>query len=266
MDQELKLTVVTVVKDDSTGFERTLNSLNVALGDLDSHERGSVEYVVIDSSTNTNEIPELIRSESIPTQLRWVEPHGVYSAMNAGLGVAQGKYVYFLNAGDQLFGPGSLHLILEALANEPAWVFGQVIFQGSNGVEATSSFDYQSEKKHFFGRGKFPAHQGTIAARIDIERLGGFDAGYKIAADYKLLLQLSQFADPIEIEHPVATFHLGGISSSMWQESLEEFHQARVEVFELKGAALVAEQFRWRTLFVKMWLARKLGRVSSESK
>lgn len=262
VDSKFKLSIITVVKDDLEGFERTINSLNSALHELDTQELQLIESVVVDGSYDQQLIPTLSESAPFPLQYLWVKPEGVYAAMNAGIKIARGEYVYFLNSGDELAGTDSLDVIMKSLVTNPAWAFGQVIFRSPDGTQTSTTFDYPTEKRHLFGRGKFPAHQGMVASLDLVNQLGGFDSSYEIAGDYKLALQLSTFADPIKIDQPIAIFHLGGISSSNWQESLNEFHNARVAVFTLRGAALVPEYVRWRSLYLRMWLARKIGRVN----
>jgi hypothetical protein len=265
VESQFRITVITVVKDDLTGFVRTLTSVNRAWEHLEMHLRSQVEWVVIDSSNQPSLIPTAIDQSLLTTDYSWVPPNGVFSAMNSALEIAQGRYVWFLNSGDELADTQSLSVVLTALVADPVWALGEVVFCGADGSSHTSDFDFESERRYFFSRGKFPAHQGTVAERSVLESLGGFDCNYEIVADYKLALKLANVSSPLIISRPIARFEAGGISSTEWRKSLTEFHQARVEVYGFRGVALVSEFIRWKILYLRMWLARKVGRVPKVS-
>ncbi len=245
------LTVITVVKDDSLGLARTQQSLL-------KQTTTSFEWLVVDSSE-----PPVDPKSLGDCTFDWVPPRGVYSAMNDGLERAKGKYVWFLNAGDEIDSSETLQRVVGILRErEPIWAYGDVTFISRHGrVTTPDSFDYRAEQLHGFSRGRFPPHQGVIAEKETLIRLGGFDLSYRIASDYALFLQLSRTADPVEINQVLARFHEGGLSTTDWRASLREFHRARCETFQLSGINALAEYARTASLFIKMSFARRLGRV-----
>ena len=255
------LTIVTVVKDDAAGFERTMNS--IAQQDLNG-----VEWLIIDSSTDSIALPALLASEVAPTNhYAWTEPHGIYPAMNAGLARATGTYVYFLNAGDSFAGPNAVGTIRGAVVAEPKWLYGQVRFVDEAGNAVTPTpFDYAVEKKHAFSRGRFPPHQGTIVRTDVLRRVGGFDESFRIAADYNAMLSLSRVGAPIEMANVLAEFVTGGASSQQWRRSVREFHRARQATFALAGADRLWETLRTAKQWLLLWSHNKLAGATSKSK
>ncbi len=250
------LSVVTVVKDDLEGFQRSIDSLS-------KQDLAGVELVVVDSSANALEIPAFL-SDCLITdyQSEWVEPQGIYSAMNRGLELAHGDYIYFLNAGDSFLD----HLVIGDLSvlvaeSSPAWIIGRVQILEQSGKSVTSAlWDYETEKKALFARGLFPPHQGTVVKTEVLRSVGGFDERFVIAADYAAALSLSQVHDPLITERVIATFFEGGISTMRWQDSFREFHYARREVFAPRGLAALEERFRYWQHFLSVWLVRKVRR------
>lgn len=238
------LTIVTIVKDDQPGLERTAASL--AGENLDG-----VEYLIIDGSA-----PPLHPS-TVPSGSMIHEPaRGVYAAMNAGLSHARGTYVWFLNAGDQVAAAGVIDRIRAAL-RDVIWAFGPVIVVDQRGRETpTPRWNYQREQARSFARGHFPAHQGTIASRETLLDLGGFDTSYRICADYAMALKLSQVASPSVFDFPLARFHEGGLSTTAWRESVAEFHRARREILKPTGTARIMEQADTTKQFVKLGIYR----------
>ena len=143
-------------------------------------------------------------------------------------------------------------------------MLGRVAFRDPRGEEVIPpTLDFAEEKKHHFARGLFPAHQGTIARRRALLDLGGFDETYRIAADYKIALQLSLMQAPTQVETVLATFHTGGVSSTHWRASIREFHDARLEILGIQGWQRVSEGYRTGRQYVSMAAARALGRVRS---
>lgn len=250
------LSVVTVVKDDFEGFQRSLDSLS-------QQSLAGVELVVVDSSVNATEISAFLSDFwSANYQCEWVQPQGIYSAMNRGLELAHSKYVYFLNAGDSFFDRFVLGDLADLVAeSSPVWIVGRVeiIEQSGRGV-TSASWDYETEKKTLFARGLFPPHQGTVARTEVLRLVGGFNERFVIAADYAAALALSQVHEPLMTERVIATFFEGGVSTTSWQDSFREFHQVRREVFAPSGFAALGEKIRYWKHFLSVWLVRTLRR------
>jgi glycosyltransferase involved in cell wall biosynthesis len=89
----MKLTIITITYNAELVLERTLKTV------FDQTNQ-SFEYLIIDgaSKDNTLEIAKKFGVKNIVS-----EPDaGIYDAMNKGLQMAKGEYVWYLNAGDQI--------------------------------------------------------------------------------------------------------------------------------------------------------------------
>lgn len=233
------LTVITVVKDDAEGLDRTLASLREQVLD-------SVEIVVVDGSADRDAVPAAIARAGLLADYRWSPPRGVYPAMNEGLAAAHGRYVYFLNAGDRLADPSVLAELAPLLVPGPSWVVGRVRFFGQDGAPLKApDWDYAAERRRLFARGRFPAHQGVILATDPLRSRGGFDVSYRVAADYAAILGFAAAEDPLVWRRTIAEFQVGGLSTVQWRAALGEFHRARSSVLRPTGADAIVE--RWDT-------------------
>jgi glycosyltransferase involved in cell wall biosynthesis len=221
-----QLSVITVVKDDTLGFLQTLNSLK-------EQSLPEFHWVVIDSSTDRTAIPSFVDSSGLSADYLWVEPKGIYSAMNVGSNISKGRYLYFLNAGDTLFHSGTLSRVDEALrATAPLWAFGNINFWNQKGQRLSEpGWNYSTEHHHRFARGRFPGHQGLFVSKNAYEALGGLDIQFAIAADYHMICQLSQIQAPRELGFVIANFTQGGASTVSWRTAQKEFRKARKMVF-----------------------------------
>ena len=233
------LSIVTVVKDDPDGFARTCASLA-------DQDLSDVEWIVIDGSSDRKGIPSMLaRGDSPSVVYRHEAPRGIYPAMNSALGLATGRTIYFLNAGDSLASPTTLARARDGLG-DAVWGFGPVEIEDVSGsVVVTPPWSYESERRRGFSRGLFPPHQGTFTRTSELRGIGGFDTSYRIAADYAAALRLSLLATPVELPFVIARFREGGTSTTRWQESFREFHRARCEILQPSGTAALRE--RWET-------------------
>lgn len=245
------LTVVTVVKDDPEGLARTVASLA-------PQDRRGVEHIVVDGSIRPV-APAAVAATS-GTLLR-EDPRGIYVAMNTGLAAAQGRFAWFLNAGDTAARHDTIER-MRPLVEGAIWAHGPVVVIGRGGRRVTTpDWDYRAERKRAFARGRFPAHQGTIASVAALRRIGGFDVRYRVCADYAAALRLSLLADPVAIPFPIACFHEGGTSTIQWRRSVMESHRARCDILEPRGVAAAIERLDTARQFAALGTYRTIERL-----
>lgn len=248
------LSVVTVVRNDPQGFESTIQSL--AQQDLTS-----VQFVVVDGSDDLNEIPQaLSRFPELSSSYCWQKPEGIYAAMNAGLKVATGEYVLFANAGDTFYSDSVIANIRQSLRGKsPDWLVGRVCIIDSDGNSViTQPMNFEVERARLFARGVFPPHQATIVRAETLRSLGGFSHRYAIAADYHAALRLAELSPPLITDEVIMSFREGGVSTQRWQQSFEEFHAARLEVYTPRGTKRVIEWVDTYWHFSTVWVYRNV--------
>ena len=245
------LSVISVIKDDVEGFQRTLQSIR-------EQDTKGIELVVVDSSEDRDAVKRTLADFALPREYHWMPADGVYPAMNAALDMATGEYTYFANAGDEFFA-GNVVAQARSHLQGAVWAFGPVEIVQENGERVfTPYWEYHTEWRRGFSRGLFPSHQGTFVKREILQSVGGFDASFAIAADYAMVLRIAGIADPVVLPFVVGRFHEGGLSSQFRRESFVEFHRARREILDLHGAARVREQLDTSVHRWSVWIAREL--------
>lgn len=244
------LTIVTLHKDDPPGLAATIDS--VAQQDLDG-----VEHLLVESGD-----PEPYLEGPTWTLVR-VQEQGIYPSMNASLPHIRGEYVLFLNAGDRLHDSGVLGDIRDPIASRGStWAYGSVVLVPRTGAPRLQPrFDYASEFRARFCRGRFPMQPAILARASILRELGGFDESYRIAADYKLMLQLARQGEPLVLQRKITDFRLGGASSARWVESLAEARRARTDVLAPTTMDWIRDSGYGIVAHTQALTSRLLGRV-----
>ena len=134
--------IITVTYNAEKVLERTLRSVA-------EQSYARIEYIVIDgaSTDGTMEIVTSYKSQS-PGLVRFEvisEPDkGLYDAMNKGLRVATGDYVWFLNAGDTLQSPETVARLAEVAERNgmPDILYGETDVVDEE-AESAGAFDME---------------------------------------------------------------------------------------------------------------------------
>lgn len=93
----MRLSIITINKDNSSGLEKTVNSVI-------SQSFRDFEYIIVDGNSCDNSVDIIKEHENDVTKMVWVSEadSGIFDAMNKGIKMASGKYLLFLNSGDTL--------------------------------------------------------------------------------------------------------------------------------------------------------------------
>ncbi|RYC71951.1 glycosyltransferase family 2 protein [Spirosoma sordidisoli] len=110
------VSIITITYNAGQFLERTIRSVM-------AYTTSEVEYIIIDGASTDRTLDIIRQYEAHVTS--WIsEPdRGLYDAMNKGLHRAQGKYVWFMNAGDELHDPDTLPRLLSLMQTNPADVY-----------------------------------------------------------------------------------------------------------------------------------------------
>jgi hypothetical protein len=92
----MDLTIATVVKDSQDDFFQTLKSVESSR----NSDSDCFEYLVVDSSGDDN-IKDLCKHYEW-VKYFYVQPSGIFDAMNNAARLSENGYIYYLNAGDEL--------------------------------------------------------------------------------------------------------------------------------------------------------------------
>ncbi|MFV8346800.1 glycosyltransferase family 2 protein [Flavobacterium sp. ZB4P13] len=176
----MKISIITVCYNSATTMEKTV--LSVA-----SQTYKNIEYIIIDGNSKDNTLG-IIQNHQDKIS-KWIsEPDkGLYDAMNKGIAMASGEIIGILNSDDTF----KSDTVIEEIAN----------FHTQNSIEASVgnimqhrenrkvirvySSKYWSPEKLKIGF--MPPHPSIFFKRELFNKLGQYDLGFKIGADYELI-------------------------------------------------------------------------------
>ncbi len=166
------VSVITVVKDDRIGLEKTIESVG-------AQEYPNLEYIIVDGVSSDGTLEVIEQNEHLIST--WVSEAdaGLYDAMNKGKALANGDRVLFLNAGDVFAAEDALERLLTPPPVGNDVVFGNVVL--SRGSTQWHRPPRKNGKALVFD-GYKPHHQSILYPRTYFEE-NDYDLQFRVVAD-----------------------------------------------------------------------------------
>lgn len=168
-----RLSIITVCLNEREGIKKTCESIL-------SQTWQDFEWIVIDGGSTDGTLD--ILSEYPVTHLVSEPDEGVYQAMNKGINLARGKYVFFLNGGDYFYRPDVLSEVFEKRNWDEDILYGEISINGSSSHVSKS---LKSIKSPFAFIGHNIPHQGAFIKRSLFLSYGFYDETLKVSSDWK---------------------------------------------------------------------------------
>ena len=241
----LKISVITAV------FNR-VHTVAQALDSVAAQSWPAVEHVVIDGGSTDGTLALLQARQSRLAVLVSEPDRGIYDALNKGLARASGEVLGFLHSDDYYASDEVLARVAEAFA-DPAVdaVYGDLDYVSADGQRVIRRWRSGQVTPARLRRGWMPPHPTLYLRRRVIEQWGGFDTGYRIAADYDAILRYF-VKGGIRVKYlpmVMVKMRVGGVSNAglrrLWQKSSEDWRALRANgLGGLGGAGALA----WKNL------------------
>ena len=205
-----KISVVTVCFNSEATIGHTIDSVN-------SQTYRHVEHVFVDGASSDQTL-KIIQEQSSRSKLIVSEPDdGIYDALNKGIAVATGDVIGFLHADDFYADSGVLDLIAQTFINsDVSGVYGDLHYVSrSDPDQIIRRWETKPFTPERLKRGWMPPHPTLYLIKSWYNRLGGFNTGYKISADYFFMLKLFSSPDfrALYISETLVKMRVGGESN-----------------------------------------------------
>jgi len=216
--------IITVTYNASPRLERTIQSII-------SQSYPDIEYIIIDGSSTDGTLYLIKKYQSVITRCISEPDKGLYDAMNKGLKIASGDYVWFINAGDKLYSETTVREIVDLLENEnlPDIIYGEteiIDIQGDSlgmrRLKAPKNLSWKS-----FRMGMLVCHQSFLVKRSIAEL---YDLHYRFAADFDWCIRCLKKANTVFNTHLILSQFLeAGLSADYRKEALKERYRIMCE-------------------------------------
>lgn len=244
------LSIITINFNNKFGLERTIKSVQ-------GQTFTDFEHIIIDGGS-TDGSKELIQVNNSGLSYWVSEPDkGIYNAMNKGIKMARGDYLFFLNSGDHLNGKNALENAAQYLGEKDVVYFNiKVEEDGNNYIK-----NCPSELSFTYLHNDLPPHQSTFLRKSLFEKRGYYDEKLKIVADWKFLI-IALIKYNVSYKHVnevFSTFYQGGLSSQ--EGSFEAMEEERELVLSNEFPILMndlKENFRLNRLIRDLRKSKKI--------
>mgnify|MGYP000030868554 CR=1 FL=1 len=179
------------------------------------------EYLVIDALSTDDTLGEVRRhAAALPLKIVSEPDQGIYDAMNKGVRLGTGQWIYFLNAGDRFADTHVLERVASGVREAPdaELAYGDAIYCYGD-TQRLVSFEWLTPRNLPF---EHLCHQAVFGRRSLFDRIGGFDIQYRLNADFDWLLRAFRSgARHAYLGFPIVLYDTEGVS-----EKQEDFRRA----------------------------------------
>ncbi|MDR1632931.1 MAG: glycosyltransferase [Dysgonamonadaceae bacterium] len=255
----MTFSIITVTYNAAQWLERTILSVL-------SQTYADIEYIIVDGGSTDGTVDLItdyeLRMTNYGRRFRWIsEPDGgIYDAMNKGLKLATGDYVWFVNAGDRIHSPDTIQEIANQLSTIHfpfSILYGEAEISDAQGnslgmrrLKAPEKLTWKS-----FKMGMLVCHQSFIVKR---EIAVTYDLQYRYVADFEWCIRCLKKADHIFNTHQTLSYFLeAGFSAANRKASLQERYEVMCKYYGKIPTQIRHLWFAVRFYFAK-WIKRKI--------
>ncbi|MCX6784803.1 MAG: glycosyltransferase family 2 protein [Candidatus Komeilibacteria bacterium] len=224
----MKISIITVCRNSAATIEDTIKSVL-------SQTYPEVEYLIIDGGSTDGTLEVIDKYRSQISKVVSERDNGIYDGMNKGLRLASGEVVGMINADDYYNYPEALQDVVNCLQqNQSEACYGDLIYvdrhQKNKIVRRWRPGFYQPAK---LKNGWIMPHPSLFIRKSVYERWGLFDASFRIAGDYELMLRFLKNGLTVSyLPKFLVCMREGGVSGT-------NLHHRRLGWQELKKAWLM---------------------------
>lgn len=218
------ISIITITYNAAKWLERTMNSVL-------AQSCKDYEYIIVDGGSKDGTVDIIKRLEpEFEGRLHWKsEPDkGLYDAMNRGIARAKGDFVWFINAGDEIYAPETLAHVVATATDDTDIVYGKACIVNAEGIKVSEHHKPTPpdlQRKHLLN-GLVVCHQAILVRRMMAKP---YDLRYRICADYNWVIEaVTASRKNAYLDEYVCKFLTEGVSQKQRKRAWKErFHIMR---------------------------------------
>jgi len=225
----VKISIITITYNAEPVLEKTMLSVL-------NQTNTNFEYCIIDGNSKDNTVSIIQKMEQkiqegafkgiTADQFKWIsEPdRGLYDAMNKGIDLSTGDFVWFVNAGDKVYNSDTLQKIYDLIEIEKDcdFIYGQSVMIDEQDHEIGERHKIAPKvlRLNHFLNGLVICHQSVIVKKSIASH---YNLNYSIASDYDWVIRAFQNSEcQGYIDQYLSKFMVAGVSSQKRQLAWKE--------------------------------------------
>lgn len=243
------LSIITVVFNNLAGLKHTYQSIK-------SQTCTDFEWIVIDGGSKDGTKEWLSNFDGSNMIFISEKDAGLYDAMNKGLKMATGKFVWFMNSGDSIFSSHTVQLLIDQSIGKDV-LYGETMLVDENdtklGIRSEKTTRVLPKKMTRFSMimGMVVCHQSFIPQR----RLApAYNLTYRFSADIDWVISCLERASVIHnCESILSNYLVGGLSAQNqktgWHERWEIYRAHYGLIYTTFAHIYIAIRYIWKYVF-----------------
>jgi glycosyltransferase involved in cell wall biosynthesis len=209
-----KISVITVVFNGEDHIGATIESVL-------NQTYGEIQYIIMDGQSTDRTLEVAARYKGIDMVVSEID-HGLYDAMNKGLKLADGDYVWFLNAGDRIYSNDTVELLVNGLEDLPDVIYGgtMIIDEAGNEIGDRRLKPPDPLSWRSFRLGMVVCHQSILVKR---QQAPEYNLDYRLSADFEWVIRVTKQSSGIHNANLILSRFLeGGLTEHNIKAGLKE--------------------------------------------
>jgi len=208
-----KISIITVTFNADKLIKRTIESVA-------GQRYSNIEFIIIDGFS-TDRTVEVIKENNYRID-KWIteKDKGLYDAMNKGIKISSGEWLFFMNAGDTFFSNETLSEFMEHNACDIIYGDNYIVNSIFQPVRYLKS---GALNKKTIRKGMPVSHQSVFVRR---EICPFYDIRFKLKAEYNWFIDMLDKVDDNKIiyrNEAVINYPLGGLGQRRYWENFKEY-------------------------------------------
>ena len=212
----------------------------------------AIEYIIVDGESTDGTVAIIKKYADHLSQ--WIsEPdNGLYDAMNKGLKMATGDFVWFMNAGDHIYAPDTVEKMMKKWQPETDILYGEVMLVDDDrkelGTRSATTKQKLTDPLHWqnLAKGMVVCHQGFLPRR----EIAPLYIENNLTADIDWVIKCLKASKHTTATGMIlASYLVGGLSKQQHQQSLKDRYFVLKEHFGFWGNLWNHAGILWRKVF-----------------
>ena len=201
----VKLTIITVCRNEESSIADTIENVI-------AQRFVNYEYIIVDGGSTDGTVETIEKYRHRIAKFVSEPDRGIWHGMNKGIGMAEGEYVYFINAGDRFYAEDTLQRVFDTGVDDADFIYGDIVDQYPD-RRHLKTFPDRITIRYLLGN--MICHQATFARRELFLKYGSFDEQYRFVADYDFLWRcvIKYSVSYRHLAFPIAYYDTQGFTS-----------------------------------------------------